>query len=892
MSLENDSKTKASYHVLSIEEAIKSLNSSVNGITEEEALKRIDLYGRNKLEEGKKRTIFMMFIEQFKNIMIIILLIAAAISVYLGEATDAVIILLVVAINSVLGVMQESKAEKALLALKKMSSPYAKVKRDGEVKKIKSEDVVPGDIILLEAGDFVPADMRLVESFSLKIEESALTGESVPVEKNTDKIEQEDIVIGDRKNMAYMGSSVTYGRGIGFVSGTGMNTEVGKIAGYITNAEVEVTPLQKKLEEMSKYLSVGVVVIAVIIFIAGILRQRPAFDMFLISVSLAVAAIPEGLPAIVTIVLAMGVQKMAGNNAIIRKLPAVETLGSTEIICSDKTGTLTQNKMTVKEVFLNGNLLPEDKVSEECRDLELFMQIMSLCNDSKITRVDNDSVNVIGDPTETALIYFAANKGFDKDEMERTIPRRNEIPFDSDRKLMTTIHAVDKGYRVMTKGAVDVLLKNCTHISVNGVVQPVTEKLANDINKANKAMGDKALRVLALAYRDFDNMPEDLTPDKIEKDLVFVGLVGMIDPPREEVKEAVKTCIAAGIRPVMITGDHRDTAAAIAKELNIIKDESGIITGSELDKISDEVFDKDVTKYSVYARVSPEHKVRIVKAWKKNGKVVAMTGDGVNDAPALKTADIGVGMGITGTDVSKSVSDMVLSDDNFATIVLAVREGRKIYSNIRKSIQFLLSANMSEVITLFIATMLNWEILSPIHILWINLVTDAFPALALGVEREEKDIMKQKPRKSEKSFFADGIGVSVIYQGVVLGLVTLGVFQLGTAMFPSEDNIIARTMAFAVLGIIQLTHSMNVRSNEKSLFSIGLFTNMYLIGAVILSLLLQLIVIVVPFLNTIFKVTQIGLQQWLIVLAASIIVIPIVEAVKLVSRLADNKDGK
>ncbi|NLD48184.1 MAG: calcium-translocating P-type ATPase, SERCA-type [Clostridiaceae bacterium] len=892
MSLENDSKTKASYHVLSIEEAIKSLNSSVNGITEEEALKRIDLYGRNKLEEGKKRTIFMMFIEQFKNIMIIILLIAAAISVYLGEATDAVIILLVVAINSVLGVMQESKAEKALLALKKMSSPYAKVKRDGEVKKIKSEDVVPGDIILLEAGDFVPADMRLVESFSLKIEESALTGESVPVEKNTDKIEQEDIVIGDRKNMAYMGSSVTYGRGIGFVSGTGMNTEVGKIAGYITNAEVEVTPLQKKLEEMSKYLSVGVVVIAVIIFIAGILRQRPAFDMFLISVSLAVAAIPEGLPAIVTIVLAMGVQKMAGNNAIIRKLPAVETLGSTEIICSDKTGTLTQNKMTVKEVFINGNLFPEDKLSEECRDLELFMQIMSLCNDSKITRVDNDSVNVIGDPTETALIYFAGNKGFDKDEMERTIPRRNEIPFDSDRKLMTTIHAVDRGYRVMTKGAVDVLLKNCTHISVNGVVQPVTEKLANDINKANKAMGDKALRVLALAYRDFDNMPEDITPDKIERDLVFVGLVGMIDPPREEVKEAVKTCIAAGIRPVMITGDHRDTAAAIAKELNIIKDESGIITGSELDKISDEVFDKDVTKYSVYARVSPEHKVRIVKAWKKNGKVVAMTGDGVNDAPALKTADIGVGMGITGTDVSKSVSDMVLSDDNFATIVLAVREGRKIYSNIRKSIQFLLSANMSEVITLFIATMLNWEILSPIHILWINLVTDAFPALALGVEREEKDIMKQKPRKSEKSFFADGIGVSVIYQGLVLGLVTLGVFQLGTAMFPSEDNIIARTMAFAVLGIIQLTHSMNVRSNEKSLFSIGLFTNMYLIGAVILSLLLQLIVIVVPFLNTIFKVTQIGLQQWLIVLAASIIVIPIVEAVKLVSRLADKKDGK
>lgn len=892
MPQDSKSKTKTAFHALSIEDSLNSLNSGFNGITEDEALKRIEQYGKNKLEEGKKRTIFMMFIEQFKNIMIIILLIAAAISVYLGEVTDAVIILLVVVINSVLGVMQESKAEKALLALKKMSSPYAKVKRNGEVKKIKSEDVVPGDIILLEAGDFVPADMRLIESFSLKIEESALTGESVPVEKSTDKIEQEDIVIGDRKNMAYMGSSVTYGRGIGLVTGTAMDTEVGKIAGYITNAEVEVTPLQKKLEEMSKYLSVGVVIIAVVIFIAGILRQRDAFDMFLISVSLAVAAIPEGLPAIVTIVLAMGVQKMAKNNAIIRKLPAVETLGSTEIICSDKTGTLTQNKMTVKEIYFNGHLVLEEKVTKESSGLELFMQIMSLCNDSKIARGDGGVINVIGDPTETALIYFAQKKGFDKDEMEKFLPRRNEIPFDSDRKLMTTIHAVDKGFRVMTKGAVDVLLKNCTHILVNGEVQPASEKLVNEIKKANKAMGGKALRVLALAYRDLDSMPEDIVSEKIERDLVFVGLVGMIDPPREEVKEAVKTCIAAGIRPVMITGDHRDTAFAIAKELNIIKDESGVITGSELDKISDEVFEKDVAKYSVYARVSPEHKVRIVKAWKKNGKVVAMTGDGVNDAPALKTADIGVGMGITGTDVSKGVSDMVLSDDNFATIVLAVREGRKIYSNIRKSIQFLLSANMSEVITLFIATMLNWEILSPIHILWINLVTDAFPALALGVEREEKDIMKKKPRKSEKSFFADGIGVSIIYQGIVLGLITLGVFKLGTVMFPSEDNIIARTMAFAVLGIVQLAHAMNVRSNEKSLFGIGLFTNMYLIGAVAVSLLLQAIVIVVPALNAIFKVTQLGLSQWMIVLAASILVIPIVEAVKLVSGLRGRTTDK
>lgn len=873
------------FHTRSIEDTLSSLKITQNGITDEEAIRRIEQYGKNELKEGEKRTILSMFLEQFKNVMVIILLIAAGISAVLHEVTDTAIILVVVILNSVLGVVQENKAEKALQALKKMSSPYAKVKRNGEVKRIKSEELVPGDIVLLEAGDYVPADMRLIEASSLKVEEAALTGESVPVEKNTEEIERQDIVIGDRKNMAYLGSSVTYGRGVGVVSGTGMDTEVGKIAGYITNAEAEETPLQKKLEEMSKYLSVGIIAISIIVFVAGILNKRDYFEMFFVAVSLAVAAIPEGLPAIVTIVLAIGVQKMAKRNAIIRKLPAVETLGSTEIICSDKTGTLTQNKMTVKETYLDGTLIHEDKVTGDNEDLGIFSEIMSLCNDSKVSRVDKDTINVIGDPTEVALIHFSQAKGFIKEELDKALPRRNEIPFDSDRKLMTTINSVDGNLRVMTKGAVDVLLKRCTKVLSKGQVQPMTEEIASQIKKANKSMGDKALRVLAMAYKDINEMPSEMTSENVENDLVFVGMVGMIDPPREEVKEAVRVCMGAGIRPVMITGDHRDTAAAIAKELNIIEDDSGVITGSELDKISDEEFIKNVSKYSVYARVSPEHKVRIVKAWKKNGKIVAMTGDGVNDAPALKTADIGVGMGITGTDVSKGVSDMVLSDDNFATIVLAVREGRKIYSNIRKSIQFLLSANMSEVVTLFIATMLNWTILFPIHILWINLVTDAFPALALGVEGEEKDIMSKKPRKSGKSFFADGIGVSVIYQGVLQGLITLLVFYMGTNMFPSEENVIARTMAFATLGLVQLAHSLNVRSNDKSLFSIGFFTNKYLIGAIGVSILMQLVVILVPFLNGIFKVTQLGLDQWLIVIAASITIIPVVEVAKVIYRI-------
>jgi Ca2+-transporting ATPase len=869
------------FHTLSAEESMSLMQTDKNGLNEEQVLERRNIFGLNELAEDKRKTIISMLIEQFKNVMIIVLIAAAVISGIIGETTDMAIILAVVILNAVLGVVQESKAEKALEALKKMSKPYAKVKRNNEVRHIKSEEIVPGDIVFIEAGDYVPADMRLIESASLKIEESALTGESVPVEKIVEKLEKGDLVIGDRKNMAYLGSSVTYGRGIGIVTATGMKTEVGKIAGYISSADTDETPLQKKMGEMSKYLSVSVLIIAAVIFVAGILQGRKYFNMFLTSVSLAVAAIPEGLPAIVTIVLALGVQKMAKRNAIIRKLPAVETLGSTEIICSDKTGTLTQNKMTVKQLYFNKALISDEEAASDSEELQRVIQIMALCNDSKMRRVDNQKIETIGDPTETALISFAARTGFYKDKAEQEFPRKAEIPFDSERKLMTTVNEINGKFICMTKGAPDVLLEKCDRILTDGNIVSLSDEHKEEINASNSKMAGKALRVLALAYKEVDEIPREVTPDTLENQLIFAGLVGMIDPPREEVKAAIETCKDAGIRPIMITGDHRDTAAAIAKELNIIEDESEAITGAELDKINHEDFINLVNKYSVYARVSPEHKVKIVKAWKENGKVVAMTGDGVNDAPALKVSDIGVGMGITGTDVAKGVSDMVLSDDNFATIVEAVKEGRTIFSNIRKSIQFLLSANMGEVITLFVATMLNWNILLPIHILWVNLVTDAFPALALGVEKPEEDVMMRKPRKSQGNFFANGLGISVIYQGLTEGLITLGTYYTGLRLFSHE---IAVTMAFATLGLIQLAHSFNVRSDKKSIFEIGLFSNKYQIGAVLLSAFLQLIVIFVPQLNKLFKVVPLNPVQWLIVAGASLLIIPIVEIVKLVRR--------
>lgn len=868
-------------HTLDTGKVLTSFNTGQDGLNDREAVQRKEMYGRNELEEGHQKTLLEMFLEQFKDLMVIILLIAAAISGFMNELTDTVIILVVVIINAILGVVQESKAEKALAALKKMSAPYAKVKRNGIIQDLPTADLVPGDIVILEAGDYVPADMRLLECASLKIEESALTGESVPVEKETTVLSNPDLVIGDRKNMAYSGSSVTYGRGLGVVTATGMNTEVGKIAGHLSRSETQETPLQKKLAEMSRFLSIAIIIISVIIFIVGILRGRETFEMFLTAISLAVAAIPEGLPAVITIVLALGVQRMARQNAIVRKLSAVETLGSTEIICSDKTGTLTQNKMTVKEIYVDSNFGTRAATPSDANRLGIFMQVLALCNDAKVIRNEDQSLNLKGDPTETALVKFASENGFQKDVLEGMLPRVDEIPFDSERKLMSTIHRMDSQFRVMTKGAPDMLLDRCSRKLVNGQVKALTTEDKVAIQNANRDMAQKALRVLAVAYKDLDELPAHPKSETLETDLVFVGLAGMIDPPRSEVHEAVRICTGAGIRPIMITGDHRDTAAAIAKELGIARDESEIINGNELNQFNDDELEARISHYSVFARVSPEHKVRIVNAWKKRGKIVAMTGDGVNDAPALKAADIGVGMGITGTDVAKGVSNMVLADDNFATIVFAVEEGRKIYSNIRKTVQFLLSSNLGEIVTLFVGTMLNWTVLFPIHILWVNLVTDTFPALALGVEKAERNVMRQKPRDAKSGFFSGIVGISIAYQGIIKGLITLLVFYIGFTMY---NHRVAVTMTFLTLGLIQLAHSLNVRSNTQSLFKMGVFSNRYLVGAILLAAFLQVVVVLLPSLNHIFRVESLNLIQWLIVLAAALSIIPIVELAKVIAK--------
>ncbi|OMD40205.1 calcium-translocating P-type ATPase, SERCA-type [Paenibacillus odorifer] len=888
------------FHTLSEEEVLNRLETRKEGLSSDEAAKLLERYGKNVLQEAKTKSLLEKFIEQFKNVMIFILLVAAVLSGVLGEWTDTIIILLVVILNAVLGVIQENKAEQALDALKSMSSPHARVRRSGQVTEIKSEDLVPGDIVLLEAGNVVPADIRLLEAASLKTEEAALTGESLPSEKRAGVLEGSDIVIGDRTNMAYMSSSVTYGRAVGVVTTTGMQTEVGRIAGFISEEDNDVTPLQKKLDELGKYFTFIILGVCVIIFAVGIFEGRELMDMLLTSISLAVAAIPEGLPAIVTIILALGVQRMAGRKAIIRKLPAVETLGSTEIICSDKTGTLTLNKMTVEKVHVNGKTTDSSAGLEGIPGGELLLQAMTLCNDSSIDEGKTPSETeakagtkdpqtksgkaIIGDPTETALVDYALSIGTDKRELEKKYPRKNELPFDSDRKLMTTIHEVEDGrYRVLTKGAPDVLLSKCSHIYVDGEIVPLQDEHKRNIMESNKMLANDALRVLAFAFRDEEQLPTDLSPDTTEIELVFIGLVGMIDPPREEVRDAVAICRKAGIRPVMITGDHRDTAAAIAKRLGIIEDESGVLTGSELDKFSEEEFAEKVTDYSVYARVSPEHKVRIVKAWRQKGKIVAMTGDGVNDAPALKSSDIGVGMGITGTDVAKGVSDMVLADDNFTTIVVAVEEGRKVYSNIRKAIQFLLSANLGEVLTLFIATMIGWRILEPIHILWINLVTDTLPALALGLEKAGEDVMAKKPRKASSSIFAGGVGIGIIYQGIIEAALTLFVYQWAHTHY---NEGIAVTMAFATLGLLQIAHAFNVRSNKKSLFQIGWFSNRYMLWASLISILMLVLVIIIPGLNDWFGVSHLSGLQWGIVCAAAVAIIVIVELVKLFVRIS------
>ncbi|WP_326717722.1 cation-translocating P-type ATPase [Vagococcus jeotgali] len=880
------------FYIESEEVVLDKLDTSSKGLSTKEAEKRLREYGHNQLYEGKKKSLFSKFLDQFKDFMILILLAAAVLSFFMGDQVEAIMIIVVVFIMAIFGVVQEAKAEEAIEALKDMSTPNANVRRDDTTKTIKSTDLVPGDIVLLEAGDVIPADMRLIEVASLKIEEAALTGESVPVEKEAITLEKQDIGIGDRINMAYMNSNVTYGRGIGVVTGTGMNTEVGKIASMLAQSDETNTPLKENLNKLGKVLSIVIIIICIIMFAVGMLRGgHDWMEMLLTSVSLAVAAIPEGLPAIVTIILALGTQKMAKRNALVRKLPAVETLGSTDIICSDKTGTLTLNQMTVEAVFTNNGVI---EVSETMPVDNTTLKIMTYCNDTKIS----DGDVLIGDPTETALVKYGMDHGFDVQKQLTKEPRLAEVPFDSERKLMSTFHKLDDGrYFVAVKGAPDELLKRCVSYDVNGVIQPMDKAEEDLILQTNTGLAKQALRVLAMAYKIVDEIPNELSSESVETDLIFSGLVGMIDPERKEAAEAVRVAKEAGIRPIMITGDHRDTAEAIAVRLGILKEgqHNAVITGGELNEMSDEQLASAIEQYSVYARVSPEHKVRIVKAWQKDGKVVAMTGDGVNDAPALKTADIGIGMGITGTEVSKGASDMVLADDNFSTIIVAVEEGRKVFSNIQKTVQYLLAANLGEVLTLFIATMMGWDTLLPVHLLWINVVTDTFPAIALGLEPAEKGLMKLKPRGRDSDLFSGGVLSSIIYQGILEAALTLGVYWYAIE-FPVHTgydaiHADALTMSYATLGLIQLFHAFNVKSVHKSIFTVGVFKNKIFNYAILLSFVLLASTIVIPGFNDLFKVAHLDGAQWLVVLIGSFAIIPIVEIVKWVQRKTIYKDA-
>jgi len=880
-------QSKALFYTQGKDETLEALQSSREGLSTAEAQKRLDEYGHNELEEGQKRGLLAKFLDQFKDLMIIILLVAAALSVITEGTeglTDALIILAVVILNAAFGVYQEGQAEAAIEALKDMSSQIARVRRDGHVVEIDSRELVPGDIVMLEAGDVVPADMRLLEAASLKIEEAALTGESVPVDKDLSVDVAADAGIGDRVNMAYQNSNVTYGRGSGVVVNTGMYTEVGKIADMLANADETDTPLKQNLNQLSKVLTYLVVGIAIITFIVGVfVRGEAPLEGLMTSVALAVAAIPEGLPAIVTIVLSMGTTTLAKRNSIVRKLPAVETLGSTEIIASDKTGTLTMNQMTVEKVYTNGQL--QSSASEIAKDNNT-LRIMNFANDTKI----DPNGKLIGDPTETALVQFGLDHSFDVREALKEEPRVAELPFDSERKLMSTIHKeADGKYFVAVKGAPDQLLKRVTRIEENGHVREITADEKKAILAVNKELAQKALRVLMMAYKYVSEIPT-LESEIVESDLIFSGLVGMIDPERPEAAKAVAVAKEAGIRPIMITGDHQDTAEAIAKRLGIIEDDGQdhVFTGAELNELSDEEFQKVFKQYSVYARVSPEHKVRIVKAWQNEGKVVAMTGDGVNDAPSLKTADIGIGMGITGTEVSKGASDMVLADDNFATIIVAVEEGRKVFSNIQKSIQYLLSANMAEVFTIFFATLFGWDVLQPVHLLWINLVTDTLPAIALGVEPAEPGVMSHKPRGRKSNFFDGGVMGAIIYQGIFQTVLVLGVYGWAL-MFPEhaanrmvhED---ALTMAFATLGLIQLVHAFNVKSVYQSIFTVGAFKNRTFNWAIPVAFLLLMVTIVVPGFNDLFHVSHLSVTQWLAVIIGSLLMVVLTEIVKAVQR--------
>ena len=889
-------QSKALFYTQGEEEVLKSLDTSVDGLSTAQAKERLDAYGFNELDEGEKRSLLSKFIDQFKDLMIIILLVAAALSVItegMHGLTDACIILAVVVLNAAFGVYQEGQAEAAIEALKNMSSPLARVRRDGNIVEIDSRELVPGDIVLLEAGDVVPADMRLLEAASLKIEEAALTGESVPVEKDITETVAADAGIGDRVNMGYQNSNVTYGRGTGVVTNTGMYTEVGKIADMLANADESQTPLKQSLEQLSKSLTYLIVAIALVTFLVSVfIRGEQPLEGLMVAVALAVAAIPEGLPAIVTILLSLGTTTLAKRNSIVRKLPAVETLGSTEIIASDKTGTLTMNQMTVEKVYTNGQLQSADT---ELGADNTTLRIMNFAND---TKVDPDG-KLIGDPTETALVQFGLDHNFDVRDVLKSEPRVAELPFDSDRKLMSTIHKeADGTYFVAVKGAPDQLLKRVTRIEINGEVRPITDEDKQAILTTNKDLAKQALRVLMMAYKTTSDIPT-LESEVVESDLIFSGLVGMIDPERPEAAEAVRVAKEAGIRPIMITGDHQDTAEAIAKRLGIINPndtEDHVFTGAELNELSDEEFQKVFKQYSVYARVSPEHKVRIVKAWQNDGKVVAMTGDGVNDAPSLKTADIGIGMGITGTEVSKGASDMVLADDNFATIIVAVEEGRKVFSNIQKSIQYLLSANMAEVFIIFFATLFGWDVLQPVHLLWINLVTDTLPAIALGVEPAEPGIMTHKPRGRQSNFFDGGVFGAIIYQGILQTILVLAVYGWGL-VFPEHHtqgaiHADALTMAFATLGLIQLLHAFNVKSVYQSVFKVGLFRNKTFNWAIPVAFVLLMATIVVPGFNNLFHVSHLSLTQWLAVIVGSFLIVVFVELVKAVQRaLGKDKDA-
>ena len=889
-------QSKALFYTQGEEEVLKSLDTSVDGLSTAQAKERLDAYGFNELDEGEKRSLLSKFIDQFKDLMIIILLVAAALSVItegMHGLTDACIILAVVVLNAAFGVYQEGQAEAAIEALKNMSSPLARVRRDGNIVEIDSRELVPGDIVLLEAGDVVPADMRLLEAASLKIEEAALTGESVPVEKDITETVAADAGIGDRVNMGYQNSNVTYGRGTGVVTNTGMYTEVGKIADMLANADESQTPLKQSLEQLSKSLTYLIVAIALVTFLVSVfIRGEQPLEGLMVAVALAVAAIPEGLPAIVTILLSLGTTTLAKRNSIVRKLPAVETLGSTEIIASDKTGTLTMNQMTVEKVYANGQLQSADT---ELGADNTTLRIMNFAND---TKVDPDG-KLIGDPTETALVQFGLDHNFDVRDVLKSEPRVAELPFDSDRKLMSTIHKeADGTYFVAVKGAPDQLLKRVTRIEINGEVRPITDEDKQAILATNKDLAKQALRVLMMAYKTTSEIPT-LESEVVESDLIFSGLVGMIDPERPEAAEAVRVAKEAGIRPIMITGDHQDTAEAIAKRLGIIDPndtEDHVFTGAELNELSDEEFQKVFKQYSVYARVSPEHKVRIVKAWQNDGKVVVMTGDGVNDAPSLKTADIGIGMGITGTEVSKGASDMVLADDNFATIIVAVEEGRKVFSNIQKSIQYLLSANMAEVFIIFFATLFGWDVLQPVHLLWINLVTDTLPAIALGVEPAEPGIMTHKPRGRQSNFFDGGVFGAIMYQGVFQTILVLAVYGWGLA-FPehhtqAEIHADALTMAFATLGLIQLLHAFNVKSVYQSVFKVGLFRNKTFNWAIPVAFVLLMATIVVPGFNNLFHVSHLSLTQWLAVIVGSFLIVVLVELVKAIQRaLGKDKDA-